>query len=405
MCENLTMQMTLLGSFSIVCSNGREFSDRSSRSRKMLSLIAYLIAHRGRDIPQSELIEALWTNEEMDDPSNTLKTLLHRARITLGDLGFASGKELILSTRGGYTWNIELPIFIDAEDFDNVCRQAFAAEDDAKLDLLRRAIALYTGDFLPKCADDAWASPLVMYYRSQYLKCVRLAVDRLTGMGEFAEVIEICQKAVTIEPYDESLHLSLLRALIDNGMQQAALQHYNSVTERFQKEFGIDPSPELVALHKEIVKTTKITEMNLHVIREELCESERIEGAFFCEYEFFRDVYRLNARAASRSGQIMHIALISVIEGAGKPLTPRRLNTAMERLRETIGHSLRRGDVYTRYSVSQFLLMLPTANRDNSEKILNRISKAYRKDYSRSNILLHYSILPMEPLLGKGECV
>ena len=397
--EKVTMQITLLGSFAIVCSNGREFSDRNSRSRKMLSLIAYLIAHRGRDISQSELIEALWANEDMDDPANTLKTLLHRARMTLGDLGYASGKEIILSTHGGYAWNTRLPIAIDAEEFDNTCRQAFAADGEVQLALLRRGISLYAGDFLPKCAEDAWASPLIMYYRSQYLKCVRLAVEILTGMGEFAEVIEIYQKAVVIEPYDESLHLSLLRALIDNGMQQTALQHYNNITEQFQREFGIDPSPELIALHKEIVKTTKITEMNLHVIREELRESEKIEGAFFCEYEFFRDVYRLNARAASRSGQIVHIALISVIEGAGKPLTTRRLNTAMDHLRHTIAHSLRRGDVFTRYSVSQFLLMLPTANRDNSEKILNRISKAYRKEHPRSNILLHYSVLPMEALL------
>lgn len=391
------LHISMLGSFSIRWQGDRVLSDQSCRHKKVLSLLAYLIAFRSREITRSELVELLWPDDEVDDPANALKTLVHRARSFLDELGFAPGKEVLQSHRGAYAWNNALPVVVDAEEFDGLCVRLRGAEKDRAL--LLQAIDLYTGDFLPQNALEPWVVPINTYYRAQYLKLVHEAIRLLTGEQAYDEVISICQRAINVDPYDEGLHLAMITALNAAGMQERALAHYNYVTDLFMTKFGVNPSAELTAQYKEIIKTSKESEMDLRLIRDELSEREKAEGAFFCEYEFFKDIYRLNAREAVRSGYVVCIALLTVMDGAGKPMSQKKRNLTMERLMGVLNSSLRRGDVCTRYSVSQYLLMLPTASYENSSMVLERICRNYKQAYPHMNTLLHYSVLPMEPIM------
>lgn len=396
--DSAYLKVNMLGGFSVSYGDaGKTLTDKDTRSRKVLMMLEYLITFREREIPQHELIDMLWPDEESDDPANALKTLLYRVRSAISEVGFVDGKDLILSRTGSYGWNNAYPIWIDAEEFDRLSRIDSALPPDELLNNLLQAIALYKGDFLPKTSMEPWVVPISTYYHSQYLKAVHYAVEKLNEQARFEDIIAICQDAIAVDPYDEPLHLATIRALIDTGMQQKALQHYNYVTDLFMKGFGINPSPELVALYKEIIKTTKTMETNLHVIREELREHEHSSTAFYCEYEIFKDIYRLEARAAVRTGQVVHIVLVTVMDGRGKKLSQKQLNLSMDRLQEVIAGSLRIGDTFTRYSVSQYLCMLPTASLENCDLVMQRISRNFKKKYAHMDILLQYSALPIEP--------
>ncbi|HWQ57815.1 MAG TPA: bacterial transcriptional activator domain-containing protein, partial [Clostridia bacterium] len=220
----------------------------------------------------------------------------------------------------------------------------------------------------------------------------------LTQAGRYGDIISLCRRASVIDPYDESVHFALIQALVATGAQQEAMSHYNYVTEMFFSHFGVTPSQELTQLYREIVRTSKNTEMDLGTIRSGLTENERADGAYYCEYEIFKDIYRIQARNASRNGLVIHVALITILDGYGKKLTQAKMNTAMERLREIIAKSLRRGDVYTRYSVSQYLMMLPLANYENTQIVMDRVTRNFKHAYPKMELLLHYSALPLDPL-------
>ncbi len=393
------LQVNMLGEFSLV--NGeRKVDDQSSRSKKVWTLIQFLIANRMKDVSQNDLIEVLWPEgEEIGDPGNTLKTIVHRARQALDNLEFDDGKNIILFRSGTYAWNNELSVEIDAEAFIALCDEAERVSGEKKLALLMKALSFYRGDYLPKSSFESWAMPLGSYYRTRYIQAVRNAVALLDENGRYGDIVSLCRRASVIDPYDESIHLSLIQALVATGAQQEAMRHYNYITEMFFSHFGVTPSPELTQLYKEIVRTSKNTEMDLGVIREGLAESSRAGSPFYCEYEIFKDVYRIQARNAGRNGQIVHIALVTVLDGYGKKLTQAKMNTAMERLRGVIGASLRRGDVYTRYSVTQYLLMLPLASFENAEIVMDRVTRNFKHAYPKMDILLHFSALPLDPML------
>ena len=93
----------LFGEFSI--SDGEfTITDQANRSKKVWTLLEYILVHRDRVISQKELTDLLWAGGDTKDPINTLKVLMHRVRTFLKVLG-EDGAQLILYKKGGYGWN------------------------------------------------------------------------------------------------------------------------------------------------------------------------------------------------------------------------------------------------------------------------------------------------------------
>ena len=118
-----------------------------------------------------------------------------------------------------------------------------------------------------------------------------------------------------------------------------------------------------------------------------------------CDYDFFRVIYHAEARSVARSGAAIHIALLNV-EGEGARSLPRRsLDCAMDNLLEVVRSSLRRGDIVSRCSISQYILMLPNANYENSCKVCQRIIRTFFRQFPHSPARIHASVQPLEPNL------
>ena len=98
-----TVSISLLGGFSLEM-NGATLTDDINRSLKLWSVLAYLVLHRNRPVPQSEFIELFWPEDNSSNPVNALKTLLYRIRAMLEPL-FGPEVQPILAQRGAYSWN------------------------------------------------------------------------------------------------------------------------------------------------------------------------------------------------------------------------------------------------------------------------------------------------------------
>ena len=121
-------------------------------------------------------------------------------------------------------------------------------------------------------------------------------------------------------------------------------------------------------------------------------EESKKHGAFFCEYDIFKEVYQLEVRSAARLGKPIHLCLISVSDRRGETLTRRTLENVMRKLAESVQRSLRSGDVFSRYSAAQYVVLLPQANYENSKMVMERIIRSYKLDHSHSPAKLDYSI-------------
>ncbi|MBR6637264.1 MAG: SARP family transcriptional regulator, partial [Lachnospiraceae bacterium] len=121
-------------------------------------------------------------------------------------------------------------------------------------------------------------------------------------------------------------------------------------------------------------------------------------GAFYCEYEFFKDIYRLEARSAERTGNSIYLCLMTITTPSGNQPPLNNLNKAMDKLKTCIFNSLRSSDIFSRYSVSQYILMLPTTSYESGERVLKRIAGEFQKANSNDRIILQYKLQPLEPV-------
>ena len=156
------------------------------------------------------------------------------------------------------------------------------------------------------------------------------------------------------------------------------------------------PSQELRELYNEIMSVEKSLETDLETIQDDLREAAARPGAFVCEYGFFREAYRLEARRAARSGTSVHIALITVSlpDGGMPPLSV--LAATMDQLQEVLTGSLRRGDVVSKYSGAQFVVMLPAANFENSTMVMERVVSSFYRQHRRNFLKLSYKIRALD---------
>ena len=341
------IHITFFGEFSL-CAGKIRIDDSLNRSRKMWNMLAYLVSHRERAIPQREFVTMLWGESAGGrDTANALKTLLYRIRGFIEPLEQKVGLPLILSQRGAYRWN-------------------------------GAAVAVIG----------------------------RHGADRLAGLltvqGRFGEVTELCGRVLAIDPCDERIHCHCIRALLSQGAYDEARRHYEKATDLLYRHLRARPSEALRALSDELMKVglNRELETDLWKIRDELGGNEAGEGAFVCDYGFFKEAYRLELRRSTRSGRTMMLGLLTVTDPSGNVPELEVLNRAMDQLLSVLQGSLRRGDVVSRYNGAQYVLLLPTRGYEAGERVMRRTVGLFCRRY-RTPLQIHYKLQVLEPTPDK----
>jgi len=388
----------MLGSFSVQL-NDKSIDDNSSRTRKVWLLLAYLLYHKGRSISQKELIDLLWEDgEEKDNPQSALRTTFHRVRTSLNKLDETAGHDLIIHQGGGYFINPELEVELDVHRFNELVKAGEEADsDEVRLESYLQAIALYDDDFLVKLSSEAWARSVALHYHEIYVKIVKDALGLLEKAQRREEAVNICTKALKIEPYSEDIYLHLMVNYLAMGERRSVIETYEKMSKTFLSDFGVLPSEEIRSIYYEAIKSSNETAVPIEVVQDQLKEPDALNGALVCEYDFFKVLHYSTARLIERTGAAVHICMINVSGEDGKALSKRSHDTVMENLQEQIRTNLRRGDVVSRCSVSQFVIMLHLANYENSCMVCERIIKSFNRQYPHSPAHLTYTVKAVDP--------
>lgn len=118
-------------------------------------------------------------------------------------------------------------------------------------------------------------------------------------------------------------------------------------------------------------------------------EQIRKPGAYCQDYETFKGIYRFLERGIIRSGQKASVILMSVVDEEGKSLSPDEKDRLMERLGEDIRTTLRIGDVYTRYTSGQYLVLVIDTTGGQADMIAERIKTKFLTQQGKTGLLMH----------------
>ncbi|MDF9812811.1 BTAD domain-containing putative transcriptional regulator [Streptomyces sp. SPB162] len=237
------MRYAILGSTQAFRDDGTPVPLAGLRLRALLTALAL---RPGRLITAESLIDELWADDPPANASGALQALVARLRRAIGH-------DAIGSADGGYRL-CAAPEAVDAHRFERLVDEggrALADGDPVKASaLLEDALALWRG---PAFADLPDRDTLAVRCEELRLEAVRLRLTAGLALGRAAQQLPELAGLAAAHPLNESLRALHIRALRDAGRTADALAAYEDVRRDLADELGTDPSPELRALHTELL--------------------------------------------------------------------------------------------------------------------------------------------------------
>lgn len=224
---------------------------RPLTSAKQRVLLGALLVEPGRVVTTDRLIDLLWGETPPPSARNSLQTYVARLRTELAELD--TGQLLI--TRGpGYALDIS-PDQLDAARFEDLLARARASSDPAEtVRRLDEALGLWRGPAFAELADHEFTRGAALRLEELRLAALHARVDARLELGQLAEAIADLEDAVTAQPLRERPHEQLVRALAASGRTAEALAVVREFRDRLADEVGLDPSPRLVALERDVLQ-------------------------------------------------------------------------------------------------------------------------------------------------------
>jgi DNA-binding SARP family transcriptional activator len=239
-----------LGTFGLMI-NGVEV-DTASR-RRSRDVLAYLLAHGPRPVPQEVLMDVFWPAAEPDAARNSLHVSLSLARRALG----AAWPEPVIERRfAGYRITDRVKVWSDVEHFEASCdagRSADRAGDrETALSSYETACQLYEGDFLAEEPYTDWAASPRDRLRLQAVEIQTRLLDLYIERADYGPAILLGRQVLTLDPCNEQIHGRLMTCYSEAGQRHMALSQYRRMAAALWETFQVLPSAEATALYSSL---------------------------------------------------------------------------------------------------------------------------------------------------------
>ncbi|MFC4535924.1 BTAD domain-containing putative transcriptional regulator [Sphaerisporangium dianthi] len=219
---------------------------------KVRALLAALLVDEGRPVSADRLVEHLWGDRPPGNPSGTLSAKVSQLRRALEDAE-PGGRDLVVSPPPGYLLRAGAGE-VDAHRFASLTAEAREAPDArARATLLSGALALWRGPAFAGFADEPFARATVARLEEQRLTALEDLAEARLALGMHAVVAGDLGDHVARHPLRERPRALHMLALYRDGRQAEALDSYDELRVHLAEELGLDPGPEVVALHRSIL--------------------------------------------------------------------------------------------------------------------------------------------------------
>ncbi len=396
------VEITTLGSFDVRFRGESLLASRGSL-RKILELFKYFITFRNKRLVPEAIIDDMWPGSDFQDSKSVLRTQIFRLRTLIEEMHVETAfqDELWLEltyASGYYVLKVGDRCRLDTEVFQAVLTHAESVEkeDVAKaMGFYKQALSLYEGPYMAGQVRGEWLLPVQNRYHRIYLHALSHLLKLLRDDNAHKEIIEVCEKSILLEPYDESLHLHLLHALMELGDTKSASSYYSYITSSLYRELGVKPSAALRAFYRELQGKIRDTcETDFALIKRSLADEDDAEGAYCCDRDDFRFLCQVEIRRSVRTHKTPFLGLIT-ISNLGQALDTKEIQVVTEQLTRPLKSSLRKGDVFTWWNPNQLLFLLVLQDRENLSKVGLRLSAQLREVTSQSKTNVKLEFLPL----------
>ncbi|NYJ32378.1 BTAD domain-containing putative transcriptional regulator [Nocardiopsis aegyptia] len=238
------MRFGVLGPLAVWTDRGRAVEVRDTKVR---ALLVSLLLARGATVSADRLVHDLWGDRPPAKPLPVLQARVSQLRGVL-DRAEPGARALLRRRAPGYALATE---DVDAIRFDTLLERAAHATDPRQD--LARALELWRGPALAEFADTDHVRAAVAGWEERRATALEDLAEARLAAGEHSALATELAAETGHHPYRERLHAAHIRALYGSGRQVEALAAYARLRVRLADDMGVDPGPDLVALHRAVL--------------------------------------------------------------------------------------------------------------------------------------------------------
>ncbi len=375
--DDKTIRISLFGGFNLSLGKKEIFKDNKIKTNKALQLMVFFLCSPERKASTEMIVKAVLNSDEIENPNAACKNLVYRLRIILRENKLVAEDEDPVVFENDF-YNLRLNCVSDLEAF-NTCWQILSEldEEDA-FEACKQALSLYRGAFLGNLLSEYWVSEQLAFLENRYFLFLNKLLELVEPQSCYQEVLDELAQAYGLYPHEENVYLSYIKALYECNHFNRAFHVYDNVCERLLSDLGLQPPPSLLQLMKTLTLENESMAKNLTEVHESLCKSEVFENAHECGLYEFSHIYQAMLMGVMGIDSSVRIVLCTVYDENGDvfPISP-HLDAISQHLRKSLRASLQSGDVFARYSASQFVILL----KDTDEECCNGINSRVRTHF------------------------
>ncbi|WP_330291057.1 AfsR/SARP family transcriptional regulator [Streptomyces sp. NBC_00576] len=244
------MDVRLLGPVEVLCGGHRI----PLNGAKPTAILAALVVHLGEVLSAERLVDLTWEEE----PPATARALVasHVSGLRRALAG-AEGGDAIRTRSPGYVAEFP-PSAVDARRFEEACAAGRNAALDGRaeeaVETLQAALRLWRGQDALEGLGQSFARVEAMRLTELRLEAKEFRFSAELDLDRSTDLVAELVAHVAAHPLRERPRGQLMTTLFRTGRMPDALRCYDEGRRLLRTELGVDPGPELRALHQALLR-------------------------------------------------------------------------------------------------------------------------------------------------------
>jgi len=242
------LHLELLGDFRLRDEEGALITISAKKSQAML---AFLGVKPSQLVSRDKMANLLWSSTAPEQARQSLRQTLSTLRRELAQVS----PKKILVEEGDFLSLDASMVHVDVVELESL----IAAGTPEALDPATR---MYDGDFLDGfLIDEERFDQWVIAERDRLhrlaLRAHTQLVEQLSRVDALDEAVAVAQRALRLDPLQESMHRTLMQLYTRSGDLLNALQQFDACAKVLRRELDVEPDAETKNLQQEIVQQRK----------------------------------------------------------------------------------------------------------------------------------------------------
>ncbi|MCX8061200.1 MAG: tetratricopeptide repeat protein [Anaerolineales bacterium] len=237
------LRIRLLGEFSLIYG---EQPVSGINSRRLQSLLAYLVLHRHSPQSRRYLAFLFWPDSTETQAHTNLRKLLHQLHRVLPD-----ADQFLHVDAQFLQWRNDAPFTLDVADFERALTETSSTEQ------LQEAVDLYRGDLLPDCYDD-WILSERERLHQMLAEILEGLIAQLESDRDFHKAIAYAQRLVRHDPLLEEAYRHLMGLYARRGDRAGIVRTYQTCEAVLRRELDIGTSPVTRAVFEQCLQMAAV---------------------------------------------------------------------------------------------------------------------------------------------------